>query len=382
MKIAFVGQKGIPGISGGVEKHVADVSTRLVKLGHEVIVYTRPNYTSKNLKEYQGVKLISLPTIATKHLDAISHTFLACLDLIFRKKVDVIHFHSIGPSSLIWLVKLFKPRTPVIFTFHSKCYLHQKWGKMARWYLQFSEYLACRFADQTIAVSYSLAQHLKEKYDIEAAVIPNGAVILPAAEPNLINTWDLARGNYILSVSRLVRVKGLHFLISAYKELSADKKLVIVGAGSEHDAYEEELKALAIDNPNIIFTGQQTGKILEELFANCYFFVQPSESEGMSISLLEAMSYGKGVLASNIAENLEAASDSGFYFESRNVKDFKNKMAELMDNPELLRIKGDLAKKRIIEYYNWDNITEQIVGLYKDYLLKNSDKELVIAKSN
>jgi len=102
MKIAIIGQKGIPSISGGVEKHVEDLSVRLVEADNEVFVYTRPNYTDKNLTEYKGVKLISLPSIGTKHLDAITHTLRACLDVV-KRDVDVIHFHAIGQSSLLEL---------------------------------------------------------------------------------------------------------------------------------------------------------------------------------------------------------------------------------------------------------------------------------------
>ena len=109
MKIYFIGQKGIPARSGGVERHVEELATRLVRSGHEVFAYTRANYTAKSLRKYQGVNLINLPNLATKHLDAISHTFRACLDLT-KRDVDLIHFHSIGPASLIWLVKLLKQK--------------------------------------------------------------------------------------------------------------------------------------------------------------------------------------------------------------------------------------------------------------------------------
>ncbi len=152
MKIAFIGQKGIPAKSGGVETHVEDLSTRLVELGHEVLVYTRPNYTDKNLKEFKGVKLVSLASVATKHFDAISHTIRACFDVV-RQDVDVVHFHSIGPSSMIWLVKLLKPGLPVVATFHTRCYEHQKWGRFAKFCLKAAEAICCKFSDQTIAVS-------------------------------------------------------------------------------------------------------------------------------------------------------------------------------------------------------------------------------------
>ena len=127
MKIYIIGQKGLPAHGGGVETHVENLATQLVNNEHEVFAYTRRNYTSKNFTEFMGVKLISLPSIPTKNLDAISHTFFSVLDFIFRRrKADVIHFHSIGPASLIWLVKIFRPRVKVVFTFHSQCYLNSK----------------------------------------------------------------------------------------------------------------------------------------------------------------------------------------------------------------------------------------------------------------
>ncbi|MCX6743875.1 MAG: glycosyltransferase [Candidatus Parcubacteria bacterium] len=109
MKIYFIGQKGIPAIYGGVESHVQELATRLVKEGHEVFVYVRNHYTPRDLNEYKGVKLIHLPSIKTKHLDAISHTLLASLDVL-RRDADIIHYHAIGPSSLLWIPKLFKSR--------------------------------------------------------------------------------------------------------------------------------------------------------------------------------------------------------------------------------------------------------------------------------
>lgn len=127
MKIAFIGQKGIPAVGGGVERYVEDVATRLAALSHEVIVYTRPNYTPSFLTEYKGVSLISLPSIPTKHLDAISHTFLATLRAIFSG-VDIIHYQSIGPALLSWLPKLLRPKIKVISTLQSRDYEHLKWG--------------------------------------------------------------------------------------------------------------------------------------------------------------------------------------------------------------------------------------------------------------
>lgn len=366
MKIVFIGQKGIPATLGGVERHVQELAERLVERENEVYVYTRCNYIDKKLKEYKGIKLISLPSFSTKNMDALSHTFLACLNLIFKQKnIDIIHFHSIGPSSLIWLIKLFKPSVPVVTTFHSKCYHHQKWGKFAKLYLRFGEIMCCKLSNRVIAVSKSLKKYAEHRYKRKINYIPNGTNISKVTDAERIKKWGLTNNNYIVSVSRLIQHKGIHYLIQAYNSIKTDKKLVIVGEGVYTNDYFQKLKKLANNNPNIIFTGKQTGDTLSELFFNAYLFAHPSESEGLSIALLEAMSYKKAILSSDILENQEAGGVDNFYFKNKDIKDLKNKLEYLLKHPEKLKLVGLINYQRIKKYYNWDNITKDTIEIYK-----------------
>lgn len=373
MKIYFIGQKGIPGRSGGVETHVEELSSRLAKSGHDVYVYTRPNYTDPNLKKYKGVNLISLPSVATKHLDAISHTFKACLDVIHRD-ADIIHFHSIGPSSLIWLVKIFKPGVPVVSTFHTRDYFHKKWGVFARICLKLGEAAACLLPDRTIAVSHSLKKYADEKYGINTVYIPNGVNIPRYLSAKEIKRWNLEKGNYILTVSRLVRHKGVHHLIEAYNQIKTGKKLVIVGDGSFTDDYVWELRLLADGNKNIIFTGAQSGETLKELFSNSYLFVQPSESEGLSIALLEAMSYKKTCLVSDIPENIEAIEDAGFLFKNMDPDSLAEKLRYLLKHPALVKSKEIYGYDRAKIYYSWKNITKDVIKVYNMTILARTER--------
>ncbi|MDA3840199.1 MAG: glycosyltransferase family 4 protein [Patescibacteria group bacterium] len=374
MKIAFIGQKGIPAIMGGVERHVEEVAVRLATQGNEVVVYTRPNYTDEKLEEYKGVKLISFRSVPTKHLDAISHTFASIFHAV-RKDYDVVHFHSIGPSSLIWVFKILSPRTPIVATFHSRDYFHKKWGIIARTYLKISEFLLCKSADVVIAVSRGIAEFASKKYNINPKYIPNGITMPSAKEAQEIKKWGLEKGNYILAVTRLIRHKGIHYLIDAFNELDTDKKLVIVGSGFHSDDYVKELSRKAAKNENIIFTGAQQGNILNELFSNAYLFSQPSEAEGLSIALLEGMSYGLPVLVSDIIENKEVIENTGFKFISKSVVDLKARL-EILLEMENIEEYGVLARKRVDKYYNWDTITEDLSHLYKKTILKYSEKRI------
>lgn len=372
MRIAIIGQKGIPAVSGGVETHVEELAAKMADRGHEVFVYTRPNYTDKGLKMYRGVHLISLPSIPTKHLDAISHTTLACFD-VFRRKVDVVHFHSIGPSIMIWLVKILKPKTPVVATFHTLCYLHQKWGVFARFSLKLGEKMCCKLSDHVITISEGLQAYVDSSYKRKANYIPNGVNIGVPQIANIISEkWSLSKDSYILLVSRLIQHKGVHYAIEAFKKLDTDKKLVIVGDGFFTDSYVEELHALAADDDRIIFTGRQSGKALAELYSNAYLFVQPSESEGLSISLLEAMSYGTNVLVSDIPENKEAILNLGYTFINMDVADLAKQLQHLLDNDLELKQRSSSLIRHVNENYNWDKITADVLDLYKEAIVEKN----------
>ena len=132
MRIAMIGQKGMPAVNGGVERHVHELAVRLVKFGHLVTVYSRTWYVGDNYsKNIEGVKIKLLPTVHTKHFDTISHSLLATIDAI-KNDFDVIHYHGVGPSLLAWIPRLFAPKIKVIATFHSIDRYHQKWNWFAK----------------------------------------------------------------------------------------------------------------------------------------------------------------------------------------------------------------------------------------------------------
>jgi len=373
MKIAFIGQKGIPAKLGGVERHVEELAVKMAQKGHEVFVYARKNYTDNNLKEYKGVKIILLPSIGTKHLDAITHTFLATVHALFQK-YDVIHFHSIGPNFWNFLVKIFGGKTKLVATYHCQDYYHQKWNWFARKSLQLGEWMTCKIPNKTIAVSKILNSFIKNEYKIDSVYIPNGYSISRTNRIDEIQKWGLEKNNYILSISRLIKHKGIHYLIEAFKNLedqgmTAGKKLVIVGEGFHTDEYVKNLKKQAEGRNNIIFTGAQTSEALAQLFENAYLFVQPSQSEGLSITLLEAMGYGKGILVSDIPENMEPLNQTGFNFENGNASDLQEKLKKILSEDELVKNEGFKSKKIAEDKFNWENIVSKTENLYKSLIL-------------
>ncbi|MEI8096499.1 MAG: glycosyltransferase family 4 protein [Candidatus Moraniibacteriota bacterium] len=378
MKIAFIGQKGIPSLSGGVEKHVEKLAVNLAALGHDVTVYTRPSYTEKSLKEFHGVKLVSLPSINTKHLDAITHTFIATAHALFQN-YDVLHYHSIGPSVLAVIPRIFRPGMCVVATFHSRDYFHQKWNFFARTFLHFAERMICTLPEKTIVISETLQKYAEEKYNRSFAFVPNGAEVAHESDTEILTQLGLRPKRYILSVSRLIAHKGIHYLIKAFNELEDTNKvpnnfkLVIVGSPAHTEEYETFLKLLARGRSNIIFTGEQTGKALEELFSHAFLFVQPSEDEGLSLALLEAMGHGLMPLVSDIPANREAIANTGVLFPNKDVDALKKELAYFINRPDEVVALGKMAEERVFDNYSWGAIARKTLEVYEDAIKQYSN---------
>jgi len=364
MKIAMIGQKGIPSRAGGIEIHVEELSKLLVNLGCEVEVYCRKKYCDVLLNEYNGIRLKYTPFIGTKHLEAITHTFFSTIKALLSK-TDIFHYHALGPSTLAFIPRLFGKK--VVCTVHGLDWQRGKWGGLASRYLLLGEYATAKFAHKTINVSKSLVKYYKDKYNKETVYIPNGVDKKEICEPDIIvKKYNLKKDGYILFLSRLVPEKGAHYLINAYKNLNSDKKLVIAGGASHSNDYVKEIHYLADNNSNIIFTGFVKGKELEELYANSYIYVLPSDIEGLPISLLEAMSYGNCCLVSNIPENTDVIENMGYTFKKGNVEELTSILHNLLENEENVNLIRKKVSSFVLEKYKWEEIANKTFELYKN----------------
>lgn len=374
MKIAMIGQKGMPASVGGVERHVHELSVRLAALGHDVTAYSRTWYSKRDNHVFDGVRIFHTPGIRTKHFDAISHTLTATLHAAFHG-YDVIHYHAVGPALLSWIPRLFSPNTKIVTTFHCIDRYHQKWGLFARTMLRLGEWAACRFAHETIVVSKSLQQYCVNEFHVETHYIPNGvprpaSVLTDAA----LQTFGLQKNKYLLVVSRLVPHKGIHLLIEAFQRLQAthadhptirDLKLAIVGGSSFTDDYIRDLHLRAASSNSIVFTDYQVGDALQELFAHSLAMVHPSLNEGLPIGVLEAMSYKKPVLLSNIPEHLELTNDHRVIFLQNSVEAIEQALASFIDlSAEDQQAIGERNFKTICRDYDWEKIVTAIDGVY------------------
>ena len=375
MRIAMIGQKGMPASFGGVERHVHDLAVHLAKLNHDVTVYGRSWYTkNQGTINIDGVIIKHLASIKTKHLDTFTHTLLSSLHAL-SQKYDVIHYHGVGPALVSWIPRLFSPRTKVITTFHSIYRYHQKWGLIAKLFLRIGEKATVLFAHKTITVSRSLQLYCLNEFDRETTYIPNAVnQVETINSEELLKKFGLVSSQYILMVARLVPHKGAHILIDAFSALKqninnpaiTNLKLVIVGGSAYTNEYIKNLHQKANLCNDIVFTDFQSGQALETLFAHAKVLVHPSLNEGLPITVLEAMNWAKPVLLSNIPEHLELINNPKIIFNQNDSSDLKTKLNTF------LSLSSDEQKKLgeenvlIIEkQYRWDAIMPRIIEMYK-----------------
>jgi len=119
----------------------------------------------------------------------------------------------------------------------------------------------------------------------------------------------------------------------------------------------------------VIFPGYVSGEKLDELYAHCRFYVLPSLVEGLPISLMEAMSFSKPVLVSDIPENLEVAGGIARTFAGGNEPDLASALKGMIDLGEEERTAmGRMGRDRIVKEYDWDRITDITEILYMNLL--------------
>lgn len=369
MRIAMIGHKRIPSREGGVEIVVEELSTRLVLNGHQVDAYNRKgkNVQDKNvdqekrkLKEYKGVKIITIPTINKKGIDALLYSFFASIKALFGK-YDILHYHAEGSCAMLWIPHLFKKK--IVVTIHGLDWQRSKWGGFATKYIKFGEKLAVKYADEIIVLSKGVQKYFKETYNRDTVFIPNGVNKPTIRDVNIIKEkYNLKKDDYILFLARIVPEKGLHYLIQAFKQIKTDKKLLIAGGASHTNDYLEKIKKMASEDERIIMTGFVQGQELEELFSNCYLYCLPSDIEGMPLSLLEAMSYGCNCLVSNIEENLQVTGEYAKVFNKSDVDSLKEELENMLNNEKK---NGEDISKYVLNKYNWNTVMKETEKLYK-----------------
>jgi glycosyltransferase involved in cell wall biosynthesis len=366
MRVAMIGIKAIPAHFGGFETAVDEISRGVVRLGHQVVVYNRTGMSNHAERFYDGVELVTLPTIRSKNLSTICHAFLSTLHAVFGT-TDVVHYFTTGATLFAPLLRLRGKK--VVCSVDGTDWQRAKWGRVARWYLRFSERLAVRFCDALISDSMEVRNYYLQTYGVASSCIAYG-ICEPRSGENdapsapILERLKLRPREYVLFVGRLVPENNVHHLIHAFEKTKTDKKLVIVGDDPWEQDYVRALKSTT--DARIVFSGGVYGDGYAQLQQNAYLFVLPDEVGGTHPALVEAMGFGNCVLVNDTPSNLEVIASAGFSYRGREgADDLQRQLELLLCASGLVEDYREKARQHAGEHYRWDEVVKKHVLCYE-----------------
>lgn len=364
IRVAMLGLRAPWGTEGGVEAAVGELAPRLAARGCDLTVYCRTHYNTLGEGFHNGVRLVNLETIYSKHLEAIVHTARAAP--IAARTADVVHIHATGPSLMSWLPRLAGRATVV--TLHGLDWQRGKWGLAARTVLRAGARSAATFPHRVIAVGAHLRDHYIDRYGVTPALIPNGVSAIRPQPLELGGVAGLTPRNYMLFVGRLVPEKGLERLFDAYAASGTKVPLIIVGGATHMEAYHERLLLRAPSGVRMV--GPRYGRARDALLSHARAFILPSTLEGFPLAALEAMASGLPVLLSDIPPHQELLGGcqrpAGWLVGDDR---WPQALQEVSDAGwARLAAMGGAGQAHVAAHYSWDQIADKTLDVYREAL--------------
>ena len=361
MKIVLVGGQNVPGI-GGAEAYMFNMGKSLFKSGHDVTIICsdRKTYTTS----VDGIEIVH-EVCPKSNMVALPMLFFKSLAYIYknRKEIDVVNFQSIFFAFLPgWITALCGCK--VCYTIHSLAEDNPKHGKMLKLLMKMMAFVSIWLCGKNIlTISKSKAKEVKARYGKTCSVVPCG-VDLPISDINsdILVRFGINSGHYYLTIGRIDPIKNLDVLIKAFnKNKSKGYQLVI--AGDYENNYGRYLQDLAEGNENIIFVGRVMGDDKDCLLKNCFINCLVSSSEGMPISLLEAMAYGKPCIVTDIPAIREVMQEKwGYWCKVKDVDSLQRQMEYVEGNYEKTVDLGHHMADYIAKHHTWDKISERYIN--------------------
>jgi len=359
MKIAIIGTRGIPACYGGFETLAEELAVRLVRRGHRVTVYCRSHYTSPSLKEYKGVHLVVLPTIRHKYLDTVIHTFLSVFHGFFKGYEVILICNSVNALAS-FIPRLSGAR--VIVNVDGMDRKRKKWNSLGKLVYLISEYLVTFLPNAIITDTRFIQGYYQKRYRKDSTYIAYGGDLPTPTDTGLLRELGLEKGRYLLFVGRLEPENNAHRVIKAFEKVKTDMELVVLGDAPYCRNYIEELKSTR--DGRIRFPGSIYGEGYRKILSQCYFSIRASEVGGIHPALLEAMGYGKCILASDNRQNRETIGEAGLYFNLDQEDELQARMQYLVDHPGVIAEYGAQARRRLEKYFTWDKVTDEYERLF------------------
>ncbi len=372
MKIIQVSPYFYPHL-GGVESHVLELSKKLIKRGHEVVVFTTQLEGTKERGVVEGVPVKRVKPLSiifsTPIMPHIGHELV-------KTECDIIHSHSPPPLSSFFTVRAAKrKKVPHVLTYHCDLEIPVPLGSLiVQLYENTLGAYTVRKSDRIITTTTTYGATSRAVWHRDSHIIPNAVDadrFHPSNKPgNVRKKLGIKEDDkMVLYVGRLVFHKGLDYLIESAKYLGDDVKYVIGGTGDFRPELENLVKRFELEG-RIIFPGRIPNKELPKYYAATDIFVLPSISrlEAFGIVALEAMASEVPVVVSDIpgVREVIVEGEHGLLAEPMNPRDIAGKIRTILNHPELAKSMGKKGRERVEMDLTWSTVAEQIEEVYED----------------
>jgi glycosyltransferase involved in cell wall biosynthesis len=371
---------------GGTEKHMYELGRRLARK-EEVHALTCLLEDTKAEENVKGVhvhripaRFIKAPLIYPPPLVFAPGVKDAVTLLDGEYDFDIFHLHGRWFTDFAYVAKYAKKNgKKFCLTLHNARPLgiSPMVGALGTMFDWFSGVRTIKAADRIVAVSASVKEDISHYRGVDRdkiEVIHNGVDIevFKPSKPILRDKYAEGFDNVFLFLGRLIEQKGLPYLIDATKEVIKDypsTRLLVVGRGKLKGALEARVRKEGLQK-HIVFPGFVDEKTLPSLYSSCDAYVLPSLWEVLPISLLEALSCGAPLIASDAGGNPEVVENgvNGFIFEKRNTNQLAEEMKTLANDPALRKRMARKSREIAVKKFDWDIIAQKTIRFYNKVL--------------
>jgi len=356
--IAIFGLRGYGAIYSGYETFIQYLVSISNKRNYFYYLFCRSRYKKYSQSiDQNNIELIHIPTFKGKHAETMSYNFVSTLKSI-DKKIDIALYLGTANVIFIYIQKLLGRKT--IVNTAGIDWQKKRWSIWGRLYLKMCERLTVIFADTIICDSKTVFKYYKNRYHLKNLVyIPYGAQVTVRKPGKVLKKFDLQPYKYIYAVGRISPENCFEDVIQSFYTVRTDFKCVIVGDSIYEDEYKKYLLKLSKKDKRIIFTGFLRKEQYEEICSHAYAYIEPKSIGGTHPSLLEAMAFGKPIIAKDIQEHKEVLKKTGHYYKTHKIKSLKEKIELVLSHPNDSQKYGQLGQIRVNQAYSWQKIISQ-----------------------
>ena len=357
--VAILGTRGIPANYGGFETFAERLALHLVGEEARPTVYCRKAYASAG-SPWQGVRLVTLPTIRSKYLDTVVHTFLSAVHLVATNGPRDVVLCNAANAPVVPFLRLFGRR--VLLNVDGLEWRRSKWGVAGRSWYRMGEWLSVRTASVLVTDADEVRTYYRVRHDTDSVMIPYGADLLDRASLPIPAETPVAPDDFVLYVSRWERENNPVMVARAHASAATGLGLVLLGQATYEPELDAEVRAAAGDLA--VLPGPVYGDGYRGLQVNARCYVHATEVGGTHPALIEAMGAGNLCLVLDTPENREVAGPAAWFFADETELVGLLARAALLQPDELATLRAQ-ARALAEERYSWRAVGASYLALLR-----------------